>query len=69
VHLSDENGKKEGYNDIQCILEARIEGRDPIAVRCDADTAKNAVLGAIDKTSLETILGGCKIMKDKRGKT
>jgi hypothetical protein len=22
-----------------CILEARIEGRDPIAVRCDADTA------------------------------
>jgi hypothetical protein len=49
VHLSDENGKKEGYNDIQCILEARIEGRDPIAVRCDADTAKNAVLGAIDK--------------------
>jgi hypothetical protein len=40
VHLSDENGKKEGHNDIQCILEARIEGRDPIAVRCDADTAK-----------------------------
>jgi hypothetical protein len=40
VHLSDENGKKEGYNDIQCILEARIEGRDPIAVRCDADTKK-----------------------------
>jgi hypothetical protein len=32
--------KKEGHNDIQCILEARIEGRDPIAVTCDADTAK-----------------------------
>jgi ribosome-associated translation inhibitor RaiA len=59
VHLSDENGKKEGYNDIQCILEARIEGRDPIAVSCDGDNAKNAVSGAIDKlkTSLETILG------------
>ncbi|MFT5252014.1 MAG: ribosome-associated translation inhibitor RaiA [Flavobacteriales bacterium] len=59
VHLSDENGKKEGYNDIKCILEARIEGRDPIAVTCDSDTAKNAVSGAIDKvkTSLETILG------------
>jgi hypothetical protein len=28
VYLSDENGK--GPNDIQCILEARIEGRDPI---------------------------------------
>lgn len=59
VHLSDENGKKEGYNDDKCILETRIEGRDPIAVTCDADTAKNAVSGAIDKvkTSLETILG------------
>jgi hypothetical protein len=30
VHLSDENGKKEGYNDIQCILE--IEGRDPMVM-------------------------------------
>jgi hypothetical protein len=59
VHLSDENGNKRRTNDIQCILEARIEGRDPIAVTCDADTAKNAVSGAIDKikTSLETILG------------
>jgi len=59
VHLSDENGKKEGHNDMQCLLEARIEGRDPIAVTCEADTAKNAVSGAIDKlkTSLETILG------------
>jgi phage-related protein len=59
VHLSDENGKKEGHNDIQCILEARIEGKDPIAVTCDADTTKNAVAGAIEKikSSLETILG------------
>jgi hypothetical protein len=50
---------KEGLNDIQCMLEARIEGRDPIAVTCDADTAKNAVSGAIAKikTSLDTILG------------
>ncbi|WP_417974676.1 hypothetical protein [Flavobacterium sp. GT2N3] len=58
MHLSDENGKKEGHNDIQCILEARIEGRDPIAVTCDADTAKKAMSGAIDKIkiSLETIL-------------
>lgn len=62
VHLSDENGKKEGYNDIQCMLEARIEGRDPIAVSCEADNAKDAVSGAIDKvkTSLETIIGRIK---------
>jgi ribosome-associated translation inhibitor RaiA len=62
VHLSDENGKKEGHDDIQFILEARIEGRDPIAVTCEADTVKNAVSGAIDKVkiSLETILGRMK---------
>ncbi|CAM2970172.1 Sigma 54 modulation protein / S30EA ribosomal protein [Flavobacterium gillisiae] len=62
VHLSDENEKKEGHDDIQCILEARIEGRDPIAVTCEADTVKNAVSGAIDKVkiSLETILGRMK---------
>lgn len=66
VHLSDENGKKEGHNDLQCLLEARIEGRDPIAVTCEDDTAKNAVSGAIDKlkTSLETILG--RIQSNKR---
>ena len=59
VHLSDENGKKEGHNDIQCLMEVRIEGRDPIAVTSQADTAKSAVSDAINKvkSSLETILG------------
>ncbi len=27
VHLKDENGKKDGFNDISCLLEARLEGR------------------------------------------
>jgi ribosome-associated translation inhibitor RaiA len=59
VHLKDENGKKEGQNDIHCVLEARIEGREPMAVSCDADTAKNAVSGGIDKlkNALETTFG------------
>lgn len=59
VHLSDENGKKEGLNDIRCLLEARLEGRQPIAVTCQADNVELAVSGAIDKltASLETILG------------
>jgi len=59
VHLSDENGKKEGLNSILCLLEARIEGRQPIAVSCQDDTVESAVSGAIDKikTSLETIFG------------
>lgn len=59
VHIKDENGIKHGYNDISCILEARLEGRQPIAVRNQANTIEDAVSGAIDKikTSIDTILG------------
>tara|TARA_R110001592_G_scaffold102547_4_gene289437 strand:+ start:1221 stop:1535 length:315 start_codon:yes stop_codon:yes gene_type:complete len=59
VHLSDENGKKEGLNSKRCLLETRLEGRQPIAVSCQADTVELAVSGAIDKltASLETIIG------------
>lgn len=59
VHISDQNGKKDGRNDMLCLLEARLEGRQPIAVSDQADTIEEAVSGAIDKlkTSLETILG------------
>jgi len=59
AHLSDENGKKEGVNTMLCKLEARIEGRQPIGVSCQADTRELAVSGAIDKlkASLETIIG------------
>jgi hypothetical protein len=32
IHLADENGPKNGENDKRCALEARIEGRQPIAV-------------------------------------
>ncbi len=59
VHLSDENGFKEGLNDKRCLLEARLEGRQPIAVTGLANTYELAVDSAIDKltTSLGTILG------------
>jgi ribosome-associated translation inhibitor RaiA len=62
VHLSNENGTKEGQNDIKCVLEARLEAREPIAVTCQTDTVKSAVSGAIDKikTSLDTVLGRIK---------
>ncbi len=62
VHLSDENGKKEGRNDILCLLEARLEGRKPIAVSNQADTIELAVTGGIEKltSSLEKILGRTK---------
>lgn len=58
VHLSDENGPKDGLNDIRCLIEARLEGRQPIAVSDQSDTIEQSVSGAIDKmkTSLKTIL-------------
>lgn len=59
VHLSDENGEKDGMKDIRCLLEARLEGKQPIAVSDQADTVELAVTGALDKlkNSLKTILG------------
>lgn len=59
VHLSDEDGNKEGLKDKRCLLEARLAGMNPIAVTNTADTDEQAVQGAVDKlkTSLETILG------------
>ncbi len=59
VHLSDENGSKDGIHDKKCLLEARLEGRQPIAVTALANTYELAVNSAIDKlkASLDTILG------------
>lgn len=59
VHISDENGKKEGPNDIRCLMEARLEGRQPIAVSNQDKTEEQAVSGAIEKlrASLETVIG------------
>ena len=67
MHLSDENGSKEGANNKRCLLEARLEGRQPIAVTAMANTYELAVNSAIDKlkTSLDTILG--RIRSHQRG--
>lgn len=58
VHLSDENGKKEGLNDIICLLETKLEGKKTITVSCQTDTVELAVLGALEKLkrSIEKIL-------------
>jgi ribosome-associated translation inhibitor RaiA len=57
IHLADENGQKKGENDKRCMLEARIEGRQPIAVTCHADTVEQAVNDALEKLKgmIETI--------------
>jgi len=62
AHLSDSNGQKEGQNDKQCVLEARLEGLQPIAVTSNANTYDEAVTAAISKlkSSLDTTLGKLK---------
>ncbi|MFH0735586.1 MAG: HPF/RaiA family ribosome-associated protein [bacterium] len=59
VHLSEENGHKKGLNDKRCLMEARLEGRQPIAVSNKADTLEQAVDGCTDKliNTIESILG------------
>lgn len=46
VHLGDENGAKGGADDKRCMMEARLEGRQPVAVTHHADTVDAAVHGA-----------------------
>ena len=60
VHISDENSdKKDGYNDMRCMIEVRLEGRQPIAVTHQAATLDEAVDGAADKLAnlIESTLG------------
>jgi hypothetical protein len=54
VHLSDEDGQRSGHRDKRCMMEARIEGRPPIAVTDQAATLDLAVEGAAGK--LERLL-------------
>jgi ribosome-associated translation inhibitor RaiA len=59
VHLSDENGGKSGPHDQRCMLEARLEGRQPVAVTSHAATLDQAVQGAAQKLAhlLDSTLG------------
>ncbi len=68
VHLSDENGGKSGPLDQRCMLEARLQGRQPVAVTEHAATVDQAVQGAAQKLAhlLDSTLGR---LKDHREKT
>lgn len=59
VHLSDEDGNKNGINDKRCMIEARLAGRQPAAVTETADTFDLAVIGAAGKlvNMIESTLG------------
>lgn len=49
VHLSDENSQKGGQNDKRCMIEARLEGHQPVAVTHHAASLDHALVGAADK--------------------
>jgi len=49
VHLSDETGNKNTQNDKRCVIEARLEGHQPLAVTNQSSTLEQAVDGASEK--------------------
>ncbi len=60
VHLSDENSDKKGGKDcMKCVMEARLEGRQPTAVTHQATTLDQAVKGALNKLTrlIESTVG------------
>ncbi len=59
VHLTDEDGHKSGQNDKCCVMEARLEGHQPIAVSDRSETLEQAVNGAAGKLArlVESTLG------------
>jgi ribosome-associated translation inhibitor RaiA len=59
VHLGDENSHKQSPDDKRCMIEARVEGLQPIAVTHKAETIHEAVSGAVDKLkkSLDSAIG------------
>jgi ribosome-associated translation inhibitor RaiA len=69
VHLSDENSDKKGGNDnMRCVMEGRLEGRQPVAVTHQAATVDQAVDGAADKLTrmIESTLGQLRDEKRRR---
>ena len=59
VHLSDLNANKSGSHDKRCLMEARLESRNPVAVTAEAATVKESISSAAQKlkSKLESSLG------------
>ncbi|MFC1893162.1 HPF/RaiA family ribosome-associated protein [Chloroflexota bacterium] len=60
VHLSDVNSnKRSGNDDMRCMIETRLHGRQSVAVRHRAATVEQAVHGAAHKLArlIESALG------------
>src|SRR5690606_28803930 len=59
VHLSDENSEKSGLNDKKCLIEARMENRQPIIVTDTSDVIEKSFASALNKLrrKLDSIVG------------
>ena len=60
VHLRDENaGKKNTAESIQCTMEARLEGHQPLALKHQGANFNQAIEGAAEKMSrlIDSTLG------------
>lgn len=62
VHLSDQNAAKSGPDDIQCKIEARVEGMQPVLVVNKSASKEKALDEAIVKmkAKLGSIIGKMK---------
>lgn len=69
VHISDENSdKKIGHDAMRCMMEARLENYQPIAVTHQDETVSQAIDGAADKLArlIEHTLGRLHDQKSRR---
>jgi ribosome-associated translation inhibitor RaiA len=68
VHLTDEISHKTTQKDKRCMVETRLEGRQPIAVTDEADTVVQALDGAAGKLArlTESTLGRQGVEKSHR---
>jgi ribosome-associated translation inhibitor RaiA len=68
VHVNDENSDKHGQSDKRCMMEARLECRQPIAVTHQAATLDQALDGAADKLTrlIESTLGSRRHQESRR---
>ncbi|MDO9412474.1 MAG: HPF/RaiA family ribosome-associated protein [Pseudolabrys sp.] len=49
VHLTDESGKREGNEDTKCVMEVRMGGRPPVAVKSQERSVDSAITAATHK--------------------
>ncbi|MBS1729291.1 MAG: HPF/RaiA family ribosome-associated protein [Bacteroidetes bacterium] len=53
IYLSDINGHKPGVMDKKCIIEARPQGKPPVAVSATGNNYELAVKGATEKLNIK----------------